>query len=127
MSLEIINVVNSEDVNAEFVRLKVIKDVNLKDYAIIDNTYTEDGNISNIHRHIYRFPDVLVAKGNFVRLYSGVGKNKKQLPNEKNKHTVHFFYWGSKSCIWNNRTGDVVELVKIQSIAREDISEPESE
>lgn len=124
MSLEIAKINNKSNVKDEFVRLRVTKDTNLKDYAILDNTYLSNGNISNIHRHIYRFPDAIVSKGDYVRLYSGTGVNKKELSKDKD-YAVHYFYWGSKSCVWNDRTGDVVELVKIQSIGRKDV--PESE
>lgn len=55
MSLEIMKVVNEEDANNEYVRFKAKTNLNLEDYAVIDNTYLPNGGVSNVHRHFLDF------------------------------------------------------------------------
>ena len=104
MSLEIIKVINKETPEEEFVRLKATVDVNLENYAVIDNTYASNGGVSNIHRHFFRFPNKL----DYVRLYTGVGKPK--AIKHKEGYSSHYFYGGSKECIWNERTAMLLNL-----------------
>lgn len=111
MKLKILLINNSDDINKEYVRLKVLDDCDLNDFALVDTTFTEDGDISNKHRHFYWFPTTLVKKGDFVRLYSGTNTGDK--PNIKADVTVHIFYWEQGSPVWNN-DGDEASLLEIK-------------
>jgi hypothetical protein len=62
-------------------------------------------------KHYYRFPSINVKKGQWVRLYSGVGDYKTGLND--NKQVYHSFFWGSDDCIWNNKTTDQVFLYEV--------------
>ena len=43
-------------------------------------------------------------------VYTGPGKNH---PGENgNKEKVHFLYWNSKECVWNDKGGDTATLIK---------------
>lgn len=126
MSLQIVKVVAEEKQDEEFVRLKATASVNLENYAIVDNTYSHNGGVSNIHRHFYRFPNKLIAKGDYVRLYTGKGEPKTIL-NKDGKYSVHYLYWGSEAGIWNKKIGDVVELLKVQSISRATVLKKEND
>lgn len=118
--LRIINIEDKKDNRPpnEFVRLKVEgkeeEEINLAEYAIVDKTFDEEGQLSNKYRHIYRFPNKVIKKGDFVRLYSGE-KPKDGKPNfyaNNKKSTTYVFYWNSNCCIWNNDTGDTAFLIR---------------
>lgn len=99
----------------EYVRLRARLDVNLREYAIVDKTYDKDGNVSNKFRHIYRFPDVTVKMGEFIRLHSGKGRYHRQ--DNSNNTVTHHFYWNADENIWNDG-GDEVTLIKYEVISK---------
>jgi len=109
MSLTIYSVVNASTPDNEMVRLMAKEDIDLKGFAIVDKTFDLKGDVSNQFRHIFTFPDIKIKKADFIRLYSGKGKYEAK--KNKNNVTVHYFYWGSKECIWNDG-GDVATLIK---------------
>jgi len=110
MSLKIHSIVNSSNPQNEFVRLSTKIKTNLKGYAIVDVTFDDDGNPSNEFRHIYFFPDLEVNPGEWIRLYTGKGVN--DLGKNGNNQDVHFLYWNSDECVWNDQGGDKATLIK---------------
>jgi hypothetical protein len=110
MSLKIHSVVNASNPDEEFVRLSTSEKTNLKGYALVDRTFDADGKVSNEFRHIYVFPDMEVNPKEWVRLYTGKGKNSDG--KNDNGHVVHFLYWGAKECVWNDEGGDTATLIK---------------
>lgn len=99
----------------EQIIFKVLEDCNLSYYLILDNSYDEDGRVSNTHRHCYAFPNVNVRRGDYVVLYTGRGS---QTSFNNNAHTTtHVFYWGfaENASVWNNVV-DRVFLIKIGGV-----------
>jgi len=75
-----------------------------------DRTFDAAGKVSNEFRHIFVFPNIQIAKWDWVRLYSGTGTYIKA-KNDQGTFT-HNFYWGASGCVWNNLAGDVASLIK---------------
>lgn len=109
MNLEILEVINSNKPEEEVVRLQANADVNLRDYAVIDRTFGPSERVTNEFRHIFPFPSQAVKKGEYVRLHTGTGNYVKT--NNSDGTVTHHFYWGSKTCIWNDKGGDVATLL----------------
>ena len=69
----------------------------------IDSLFT-----NNKHRHIFIFPDLVVAEGDFIWLYT---KNGSYGTHKNTSGTnTHKIYWGLKNHIWNNE-GDKAYLM----------------
>ena len=105
MSLEITSVVNASTPGGEAVKLKATADVNLRGYAIVDRTFTTTGVPSDEFRHIFIFPSTDVKKNETIEVHSGKASYRKA-------GSVHHFYWGASSCVWNDKGGDVASLIK---------------
>lgn len=116
MALELLKIENSNTATGEFVRLKATAQVNISSYAVVDRTFDGKGNPTNIYRHFFRFPDLVIGKGDFIRLYTGKGKDS-TYTNDKGT-TTYQFYWGSDECIWNDNGGDAAELLYVKTIER---------
>lgn len=109
---------------SERVVLDVHADTNLRDYALIDNTYDQDGLISNKDRHFFSFPSTKVKAGDIVRVYSktqikGETYTTQELDDNATQHT---FYWGFANgyTVWNDDR-DKVTLLKIEDYETEDV------
>ena len=70
MSFQILKVKDRGDLDKERVILKANKDCEISWYILFDNTYNDDGTISNIWRHMYIFPQITIKQGDFVWLYT---------------------------------------------------------
>lgn len=114
MSLKIINLVKEGGKDKEYILLKATENVNIGNYAIVDRTFSKDGNLSNIHKHFYRFPSKEIKKSEFVSLRTGKGKNT---VGEIDNIPVHRFFWGSNAALWNDSEVEKAELLKITTIA----------
>lgn len=101
---------NQGDIDGERVRIKVKEDCWLDDFLIMDNTYNENGGVSNKYRHVYQFPCHRVNVGDTVYLYTK--KGKKVVPDDNEKNRTLRFYWGLGKTIWN-QDGDTIHLIKI--------------
>lgn len=115
MSLKIYSVENSNIPENEIVRLKTSRKINLKGYALVDRTFSDGIKISNEFRHIFIFPDLEVNPAEFVRLYTGKGKYKKE-KHYKDNHIIHFLYWNSEQCVWNDKGGDTATLITYNAV-----------
>ncbi len=62
MKIEITEVINGITSETEFVRFKVLEDINLHGFAVVDKTFNGEGYLSNIFKHFYRFPSVDLKK-----------------------------------------------------------------
>ena len=103
------------DTLLERVALLCSKDADIGDYLIMDDTYDSKGNLSNIFRHVFKFPKQLIKKGEWVILMTGTG-------SYSFKDANHFFHVGSKSDIWNDKH-DAVTLIKIAAITKKKFSD----
>lgn len=99
----------------EHVVFRVLEDCNLSHYILMDNTYDSEGNISNIHRHSIVLPNINVNKGDYLRIYTHVGKQRSFI--NQSQSITHEIYWGfdGEISIWNN-VSDKVYIFKIKSI-----------
>lgn len=111
------NVVNSNKPEEEYVVLRATeeKSISLSGYALIDLTFDDEGK-SNIHRHVYLFPDVTIEAGDFVWVYTG----KVDITSWKNtsKTQTHVLSMQSDECIWNDKEQDSAILWKFEEISR---------
>lgn len=115
MKLKINAVKGQGDAPNEYLMLLALEDCNLSSYAVVDNTYDSSGNPSNKIRHTFFFPSKPVKKGEYVALYTKLGKYK--LSETTTKKPVHCFYWGLANAVWND-TGDTVHLLEISGIEK---------
>lgn len=97
--LKIVIVKNSGDIQDEYVLLKAEADCNVGDYLLTDGTYGSDEAPSNKLRHVFFFPSQPVKKGEFVVLWTRVGKYSVGTTTTKNPQ--HNFYWGLQETVWN--------------------------
>lgn len=109
MDLQIIKVADTGDLEKERVIIKVLRDCLISCYLIFDNTYNEDGTLSNLWRHLYIFPKKMVKAGDFIWVYTKEGVDT-QRGNDSNT-TTHVLYWGFAETIWNHDE-DKAYLVK---------------
>lgn len=116
MALELLKIQNSNTANGEFVRLRATAQVNISNYAVVDRTFDAKGIPTNIYRHFFRFPNITINAGDYIRLYTGKGKYT-PVKNEGGTIT-HKLYWGSDECIWNDDGGDAAELLYVKTIER---------
>lgn len=114
MSLKIINLIKEGGKDNEYILLEATQNVNISSYAIVDRTFNKNGNLSNVHKHFYRFPSKEVKKGEFVSLRTGKGKNTTGNIGET---PVYRFFWGSDSAFWNDSEVEKAELLKVETIA----------
>jgi hypothetical protein len=111
MDLEIKYVKDAGNINHERIILKALKKVQVGEYMIADSTYTVDGQISNILRHIFWIPDKIIQANDLVVIYTKVGHSSEKL--NKSGVTTHFFYWDIDRTIWN-KEGDNATLFRIK-------------
>lgn len=116
MSLTITNLQKDGDAKKEYILLKATENVNIGGYAIIDKTFNKDGNVSNVHKHFYRFPSKTVRKGEYVSLRTGKGTNT--VDTLEDGSTVHRFFWGSDAAFWNDNDVEQAELLKVETVAK---------
>lgn len=122
MSLEIININNKGTASEEYILLKAAKTINLNNYAVVDRTFDEEGNVSNIFRHFYRFPSQQVKEGEYVSLWTKKGTYQYGTTTEGNP--VHRFYWGSDAAIWNDANIESAEVLRVETVSRKSTGNP---
>jgi len=108
MKVEIKSIKDPGVLEKERLVLKVLHDCDIGYFLVCDSTYTGDGQLSNLIRHPFWFPDKEVNTGDLVILYTKKGK-RSQLTNQ-NGSVSHFFYWGMESTIWNKKEDCAVIL-----------------
>lgn len=122
MSLKINKLGKNGDASQEYLLLEATEDLNLQDYAVVDRTFDETGNVSNVFRHTYRFPAKPVKKGEFVSLRTGKGKD--ELTALNNGKPLHRFYWGSDAAVWNDAAAESVEVWKVATVSKTTTGNP---
>ena len=110
MKLGIVSVSGQGDYDRELVTLKVISDCDAGSYILTDTTYTGEGEISSLLRHMYWFPDRKVWKGDFIQIYTKSGSDSSF--TNKGGTTTHVLHWGLKTPVWND-DGDCAVLFAI--------------
>jgi len=92
--------------------LNVLKDCNIGYYIVFDSTYSSDGELTNLVRHSYWFPDEKVSEGDIVVLYTKKGNQSTK--RNKSGNSSHFFYQGMDKTIWNQEK-DCAVILEINS------------
>ena len=107
MDLKLIKIKDARSDN-ERVVLKVLSKCNINSYILFDTTFDESGIVSNKHRHLFVFPDLVVEEGDFIWLYTKIGVYGTH--TNTSGTTTHKLYWGVNNHIWNNE-GDKAYLM----------------
>lgn len=110
MKIEIQSIKDKGILPKERLVLKANRNCNIGMFFVFDTTYTDDGNISNLVRHPYWFPDKEVSEGDTIVLYTKEGQES--VKKNKNGTTSHFFYRDMGKTVWNQK-GDCAVLFEI--------------
>lgn len=122
MKLSILKIKGDGDADKEYVPFKILEDCNLKDFVVVDTTFSDGGEVSNRNRHFFGFPSCEVEKGDYVRLHTGTGEyDTEDIADNKKRH---HFYWNLDRAVWNDE-GDSATLFQIASF-RTRVFEPEN-
>lgn len=98
MNLKLKSVADKGDLQKERLVIRVLNDTDVGEFLIMRTGFINEAvniGVSNT----YWFPDKAVKAGDLVVLYSKVGTIKDK-PLERGG-TVHFFYWGESTALWN--------------------------
>lgn len=115
MSLQILEVNPETMDDDEFVKILVLENCNLNQFAVTDETFDKEGKESDIFRHTYFFPTKKVFKDEIIYLFTSIGDYKK---GKEGNQTTHNYYWGSDISIWNNKGDEatIIKYIKIDSL-----------
>ena len=98
MRIKIHRVADMGNLTRERLVLRVRKDADIGDFMLIRTGYREQGVTVNVTNSLW-FPYQEVAEGDLVVVYSKSGRNKQRARDDGG--TVHFFYWGQRSPLWD--------------------------
>lgn len=121
MDIKILWVKEHGNLSSERLLLEAKEDdVELRHYIVMDNTYDEEGNLTNKLRHCYDFKtsDVILNKGDRVALYTKKGNYESGSTVSGN--VIHKIYWGLKETVWNEG-GDIAYLVEVSGRRRRSV------
>lgn len=107
MDLKLIKIADA-CTDEERVVIKALASCNLNRYILFDTTFDENGVVSNKHRHVFAFPNLVVNKGDYIWLYTKQGYYGTH-KNTSNT-TTHKLYWCLNNYVWNN-SGDKAYLL----------------
>ncbi|MBL7937607.1 MAG: lamin tail domain-containing protein [Bacteroidia bacterium] len=106
-----INKVNSPgNLAKERVGFVALETVEISNYAVMDHSFSNDGDLSDIGRHVYKFPKKVIPQGDKIVLYTKRGTNSAE---QKEGYTVHFFYWNRAATVWNANDRDTCILMEV--------------
>jgi len=108
--LELLRVENDSEADEEYVLIQVVKAGHTGRYAVVDSTYDPSGRLSNHFRHIFILPRMIVGKGDYIQIYTGIGDDT-SFDNKAGTKTK-VLYWGSEDPVWNDKEGDEARLIK---------------
>lgn len=112
MELDIVGVFRSTN-ESEYLELMVTsEEANLKDYAVTDSTFDENGDHSNKQRHFFKFPQQKVIKDQKIYLFT----NPQNWSQGASDNSGNLYYsWNLNHEVWNNN-GDTAVIIKIEKI-----------
>jgi hypothetical protein len=112
---------NPGDLKKEYVWLQAMEEVNLGNYILMDNTFTDDHEVSNTNRHAYVFPQLILKKGTFISLRTRSGVDGMEKSNDgKDMYALH---WNHKKTVWN-KDGDTAQLFYAPRLFRQILNVP---
>lgn len=124
--LSVIGVYDRGIPNQERIVLHVTETVNLGQYGLMIGVRAQDGTAFPVRDNLLWFGDGVVARGDWIFIYTGPGEPKvSTLPNTNNRtYTLH---WGRAETILHNR--EVVPIlfrVDAVQVPQETASLPET-
>jgi hypothetical protein len=113
MKARIVAVHGDGSAERECLVVEIVKDCDLGDYVVLDSTYRSDHQLSNKHRHIFRFESKQVKAGDQVLLWTKAGVDK--VVQDEGSLLAHHYHWGLASAIWNDE-GDSAQLLQLADV-----------
>ncbi|MGV3597287.1 MAG: hypothetical protein ACO1PI_05415 [Bacteroidota bacterium] len=114
MDLIITDFKDKKTLKSECIELTVVNQTKLGNFALTDQSFDSNGNISNVHRHFYKIPSEYQAfPGDKVYIYTGKGTDTWILADNKR---IYKYYMGLDECIWNNE-GDKANLWDVSLVS----------
>ncbi|QDP60127.1 MAG: hypothetical protein Unbinned1312contig1001_7 [Prokaryotic dsDNA virus sp.] len=112
-----VRITDRGDVETERLVLKAQRDIPKgSKYLIFDNTFNENGNPVNRHRHMYYLRiEEDVPSGELVVIWTKSAEND-ILPAAEGKLRTHRYFWGLKKSVWNKDTDEVAHVVPFTDI-----------
>ena len=98
MKLKVVRIVDRGIPNKERLHLSVQASTNLNFYAVFHTVYVGPSTIESTPKHAYWFGSHFVKAGDYVILYTNVGKDMVQL--RKDGFNNHFFHWGLRQVLF---------------------------
>lgn len=111
MNLQLIGISDRGVANKERLEISVLVDTNLYYYVVFDTRYSTPLAVNNIPELAFWFTSFPVKAGDRVVLFTGQGQ---QISIPVLGQTIHYFFWGQPTTLWNN-TGDCAVLLEISS------------
>ena len=102
MKVEIIKIIDRGLANMERLHLRVMADVDLVYFMVVDGIYLNPNEISSEVKNTHWFIPKKVKAGDYIVLYTCKGKPSTTKNNDGS--TTHFFYWGLDKTLWNKPT-----------------------
>jgi hypothetical protein len=112
MQVNIISVHHQGNYEKEYVLMRVKEECNIGRCILADSTYLSSGRVSNKLRHMFWIPDKKVKRGDLVSVWTKAGDDT--TTSNSDGDTIHRFYWGLKSSVWNNE-GDSAVLFELNT------------
>ena len=112
MRIEILDIVERGVPNKECLVLKVIAECDLSYFIVLDTVYLTPNSISSSNKNSYWFKPKKVKSGDYILLYSGIGKDSES--NNTDGSVNHVMCWGKSNTLWN-KEGDCAVLFEISS------------
>ena len=110
MKIALSHIRGKGDLKKERVVFKVLGKTDIGQYLLCESTTTSTAAISSKLRKVYWFPDKLVNEGDFIAVYTGLGRNGEY--TNKAGTVTHQMYWGLSESLWGE-TNSVAVLMEI--------------
>lgn len=112
MEIEVHDIIHGTN---ECVVLRVVEDTNLWRYMMFPSGPSPQESPNNSNRHSFFFNSNNVKAGDFIIVYSGVGRFRSY--KNKGGSTTYEYYWGLNKKLWPNDVNYVL-ICNISETAR---------
>jgi hypothetical protein len=106
MNVEISSFADAGNIQKERVVIKVLKDLDIGDYAVFCSAVSAAGNATSGLQKAYWFPDGTVKSGDLVVLYTKQGNNSTKALDGGG--TAYFYYWRQDRALWDGNNGAAI-------------------
>ena len=101
MRLKLKSIADRGNHDKERIVMRVSADTDVGRYAIFRSSFTEAGEPTTTVTDVFWFPDKDVKTNDLVVLYTRSGTTSEQ-PKKGAEGSVHFYYWGKTSALWDS-------------------------